>query len=145
MLNSINKQFFINQLVWIGISFGISIKISMLIPFPILLVVIVGIFLLLNFYLRKRMISRIGSVKGTIMGGIFSPTSNDGRHATSIFASICWNLFSISSRITFMSCSYFCCIIWFSFSLSVLSFSNCFFMASCSRMRLQLFYLGYIF
>jgi hypothetical protein len=78
MLNSINKQFFINQLVWIAISFGISITISMLIPFPVSLVVIVGTFLLLNFYLRKRMISRIGSVKGTIMGGIFSPTSSDG-------------------------------------------------------------------
>lgn len=78
MLNSINKQFFINQLVWIGISFGISITISMLIPFPISLVAIVGTFLLLNFYLRKRMISRIGSVKGTIIGGIFSPTSSDG-------------------------------------------------------------------
>jgi hypothetical protein len=77
-LSSINKQFFINQLIWIGISFGISITISMLVPFPISLVVIVGAFLLLNFYLRKRMISRIGGVKGTVMGGIFSPTLSDG-------------------------------------------------------------------
>jgi hypothetical protein len=77
-LSSINKQFFINQLIWIGISFGISITISMLVPFPISLIVIVGTFLLLNFYLRKRMISRIGNVKGTIMGGIFSPTLSDG-------------------------------------------------------------------
>ncbi|HMH11422.1 MAG TPA: hypothetical protein VK553_11965 [Candidatus Nitrosopolaris rasttigaisensis] len=77
-MSSVNKQFFINQLVWIGISFGISIMISMLIPFPISLVVIVGTFLLLNFYLRRRMIARMGSVKGTIMGGMFSPTSTDG-------------------------------------------------------------------
>ena len=77
-MSSINKQFVINQLVWIGISFGISILISMLIPFPLSLVVIVGTFLLLNFYLRKRMIARIGSVRGTIMGGMFSPTSADG-------------------------------------------------------------------
>lgn len=77
-MSSINKQFFINQLVWIGISFGISIMISMLIPFPISLVAVVGTFLLLNFYLRRRMIARMGSVKGTIMGGMFSPTSTDG-------------------------------------------------------------------
>ena len=77
-MSSINTQFFINQLVWIGISFGISIMVSMLIPFPISLVAIVGTFLLLNFYLRRRMIARMGSVQGTIMGGMFSPTSADG-------------------------------------------------------------------
>jgi len=52
--------------------------VSMLIPFPISLVVIVGTFLLLNFYLRRRMIARMGSVQGTIMGGMFGPTSTDG-------------------------------------------------------------------
>jgi hypothetical protein len=63
--SSVNAQFLINQLVWIGISFGISITISMLIPFPISLVVIVGTFLLLNFYLRRRMMARMGSLKAT--------------------------------------------------------------------------------
>ncbi len=58
-----------NQLVWIGISFAISIIISMLIPFPISLVVIVGTFLLLNFYLRRRMISRMGNA--STLGGMF--------------------------------------------------------------------------
>jgi hypothetical protein len=75
-LSSLNTQFLINQLVWIGISFSISIAISMLVPFPISLVVIVGTFLLLNFYLRRRMIARMGSLNGTsIMGGMFSPTT----------------------------------------------------------------------
>jgi apolipoprotein N-acyltransferase len=75
-LSSVNTQFLINQLVWIGISFGISITISMLVPFPISLVVIVGTFLLLNFYLRRRMMARMGSLNGTsIMGGMFSPTT----------------------------------------------------------------------
>jgi hypothetical protein len=77
-MNSISKHFFINQLVWIGISFGISISISMLIPFPISLVAIVGIFLLLNIYLRRRMVARVGSVRGTVIGGMYSPTSADG-------------------------------------------------------------------
>ena len=54
-----------DQLVWIGISFGISITISMLLPFPISLVAIVGVFLLLNFYLRRRMITRMGGIFGS--------------------------------------------------------------------------------
>ena len=75
-LSSVNKQFQINQLVWLGISFSISITISMLIPFPISLVVIVGTFLLLNFYPRRRMMARMGSLNATtIMGGMFSPTA----------------------------------------------------------------------
>jgi hypothetical protein len=65
-----------NQLVWIGISFAISITISMLLPFPISLVAIVGTFLLLNYYLRRRIMSRIGNV-GAI-GGMFSPTPTNG-------------------------------------------------------------------
>lgn len=58
--NDNNKQFIINQLMWLGISFGISIVISMLVPFPISLVTIVGIFILLNLYMRKRMMKRMG-------------------------------------------------------------------------------------
>jgi apolipoprotein N-acyltransferase len=74
-LSSVNAQFLINQLVWIGISIGISIMISMLIPFPISLVVIVGTFLLLNFYLRRRMMTRMGSLNGTsTIGGMFIST-----------------------------------------------------------------------
>lgn len=75
-LSSSNKQFFMNQLVWIGISFAISITISMLLPFPISLVAIVGTFLLLNYYLRRRMMSRIGNA--SILSGMFSPTLANG-------------------------------------------------------------------
>ena len=89
-LSSVNKQFLINQLVWIGISFGISITISMLVPFPISLVVIVGTFLLLNFYLRRRMMARMGSLNGTsIMGGMFSPTTSYGSSALKYYCMSC--------------------------------------------------------
>ena len=77
-MSSISKQFFLNQLVWIGLSFGISITISILIPFPISLVAILGIFLFLNFYLRRRMFAKYGSIQGTVMGGMYSPTATDG-------------------------------------------------------------------
>ena len=49
-----------NQMMWFGISIAISITISILLPFPISLVTIIGVFILLNFYMRKRMMSRMG-------------------------------------------------------------------------------------
>jgi hypothetical protein len=56
----INKQFLLNQIIWLGISLGISIIISILLPFPISLVAIVGVFILLSFYMRKTMMKRMG-------------------------------------------------------------------------------------
>ena len=35
-INNDNKQLVLNQLVWIGISFGISLAISFVLPFPVL-------------------------------------------------------------------------------------------------------------
>jgi hypothetical protein len=67
--NNNNKKFIINQLMWLGISLGISIVISMLVPFPISLVTIIGVFILLNFYMRKRMMKRMG-IGGSGRGGI---------------------------------------------------------------------------
>jgi hypothetical protein len=49
-----------NQLMWFGISIAISIAISLLLPFPLSLVVIIVVFILLNFYMRRRMMRRTG-------------------------------------------------------------------------------------
>jgi hypothetical protein len=56
--NNNNKQFLLNQIIWMGISFGISIAISMLVPFPISLVIIMGVFILLSLHMRNRMMRR---------------------------------------------------------------------------------------
>jgi hypothetical protein len=78
-MSSDNKQFLMNQLVWMGISIGISLTLSVLIPFPISIVAIIGTFLLLNFYLRRRMIAKMGGINNTMMGtGMFGPTSTYG-------------------------------------------------------------------
>jgi hypothetical protein len=61
-LNSNNMQFFVNQLMWIGI--------------PISLVAIIGTFLLLNVYIR-RMMARMGSLNSNIMECMFSTLSSD--------------------------------------------------------------------
>jgi hypothetical protein len=67
-----NKQFLMNQMIWIGISIGISLTISMLVPFPFSLGAILGTFILLNFYMRKRMMSRMGGRGGVGMFGSMS-------------------------------------------------------------------------
>jgi hypothetical protein len=76
---STDKQLLMNHLIWMGMSIGISLTLSSLIPFPISIVVIIGTFLLLNFYLRRRMIARMGGINNSMMGaGMFSPTSTYG-------------------------------------------------------------------
>jgi len=71
-----NRQFFVNQLIWIGISLGISLAISIILPFPVSLVVIISVFILLSTYLRKIMIRRIGAGKGL---GILNPGIGSGK------------------------------------------------------------------
>lgn len=79
--NSNNKQFLLNQLVWIGISFGISITISMLVPFPISLVAIFGVFIMLNVYMRRIMIKRMG---GQGVGAMFGSTFGSSQNSSSL-------------------------------------------------------------
>jgi predicted permease len=71
-----NKQFLINQLVWIGISFGISITISMLVPFPVSLIAIFGVFIMLNLYMRRIMIKRMGGTGGATFASMFGSNQN---------------------------------------------------------------------
>jgi hypothetical protein len=73
-----NKQFVSNQIIWMGISIGISLAISLILPFPISLVAIIGIFILLNFYMRKRMMSKTGMRGGLGMFGSMSSSSMVG-------------------------------------------------------------------
>ena len=77
-MNSIGKHLFIKQVVWIGISFGIGVGVSGLFPFQFSIVVVIGSFLLLNFYLRREMITRYDVVRGAIHGGMYSQTAVDG-------------------------------------------------------------------
>jgi hypothetical protein len=69
-----NTQFLLNQLVWLGISFGISLTISILLPFPLSLAIIFGVFILLNMYMRRIMLKRMNRISGS-MSAMFN-TSN---------------------------------------------------------------------
>ena len=76
--NNCNKQFLLNQIVRLGIFLGISFTISVLVPFPISLVVIIGVFSLLNLlYMRRRMVKRMGmGMRGGISGSTSSSSSS---------------------------------------------------------------------
>ncbi len=63
-----NKQFLSQQLLWIGISLGISLAISFLIPFPYSLPIIIAVFILLSFYVRKRSLKRMGMSGASMFG-----------------------------------------------------------------------------
>jgi hypothetical protein len=73
-----NRQFLINQLLWIGLSFGISLAISLLLPFPISLAAIFGVFILVNMYMRRIMMKRMGRMDGAGIFGSMSSSLNDG-------------------------------------------------------------------
>jgi hypothetical protein len=85
-----NRQFLVSQIIWMGVSIGISLTISMLVPFPISLVAIIGVFILLNFYMRKRMMRRIGMGGGGIgMFGSMSPSSTVGDSSLKYYCISC--------------------------------------------------------
>jgi hypothetical protein len=72
-----NKQSLMNQMMWFAISIATSITISLLLPFPISLVVIIGVFILLNFYMRSRMTRKMGIGGGGtgMFGSMFGDNS----------------------------------------------------------------------
>lgn len=85
-----NKQFLFNQIIWMGISIGISLAISVILPFPISLLAIIGIFILLNYYMRKRMMRRMGMGGGGIgMFGSMSPSSMFGDNSLKYYCMSC--------------------------------------------------------
>jgi ribosomal protein L37AE/L43A len=79
--NNNNKQFLLNQIMWLGMSLGISIAVSLLLPFPISLVTTIGVFILINFYMRKRMMQRTGMGGGRV--GMFGSMSSSSSSPSS--------------------------------------------------------------
>jgi hypothetical protein len=76
-----DKQFLIYQLKWMGIYVGIGFAISLVLPFPISLLVALGAFLLLNFIRRRRMLKR----SGINMKGLFRSLSSTASSSSSMY------------------------------------------------------------
>ena len=76
-MNNNNNQFAIEQLKWLGIYMSVGIIISLLMPFPVSLIVAFGAFIIINFFRRARLAKRyqnIGGVKN-IFGSLSSPST----------------------------------------------------------------------
>lgn len=59
-MNPDTRRFAVTQMIWIGISLAISFALSMILPFPISLVAMVGVFLFMTYVMRRRQIQRMG-------------------------------------------------------------------------------------
>jgi hypothetical protein len=78
-----------SQVMWMAVSLGISLAISMLVPFPLSIAAIFGVFILLNFYMRKRMMRRMGMGGGVGMFGSVSSSSMFGDSSLKYYCMSC--------------------------------------------------------
>lgn len=66
------RYFFKVQLAWIVVSLAISIALSIILPFPVNIIAIFGVFIALSYYQRRRMLrkaSTYGSQGGFMSSG----------------------------------------------------------------------------
>ncbi len=54
------KRFLQTQMMWIAISLGISLTLSFFVPFPLSLVAMIGVFIVMNYYIRRWQMRRMG-------------------------------------------------------------------------------------
>jgi hypothetical protein len=81
IMNPDTKNFLQTQMTWIAISLVISLAISFLLPFPLSLVTIIGVFLAMNYYIRRWQMRRMGTMSGSTSGGfgsLFGASSSGG-------------------------------------------------------------------
>jgi hypothetical protein len=66
------KRFLSTQMVWIGITLALSLTLSILLPFPISLVAIVGVFLAISYYMRRMQMRRMrgGGIGSSMFGSM---------------------------------------------------------------------------
>jgi 4-hydroxybenzoate polyprenyltransferase len=65
------KRFLQTQMIWVTISLAISLALSFLLPFPLSLVTIIGVFLAMNYYMRRWQMRRMGMTGSSTGGGGF--------------------------------------------------------------------------
>lgn len=68
-MNADTRRFLQTQMLWIGISLAISLTLSFFLPFPLSLVAIIGVFILMNYYIRRWQMRRMGMMSNSASGG----------------------------------------------------------------------------
>lgn len=77
-MNADTKNFLRNQMIWIGIALAISLTLSFLLPFPLSLVAIIGVFIAMSYYIRRRQMRRMGMMGSNTGGGGFGSLFGGG-------------------------------------------------------------------
>jgi 4-hydroxybenzoate polyprenyltransferase len=72
------KRFLQTQMMWIAISLAISLTLSFVLPFPLSLVAIIGVFIAMNYYIRRWQMRRMGMMSGSNGGGGFGSLFGGG-------------------------------------------------------------------
>jgi uncharacterized membrane protein YgcG len=79
IMNVDTKRFLQTQMMWIAISLVISLSLSFLLPFPLSLVTMIGVFLVMSYYMRRWQMRRMGMMGGgTSAGGGFGSLFGGG-------------------------------------------------------------------
>jgi hypothetical protein len=67
----------IEMLKWLGIYFAIAIIVSIFLPFPYSLIVLVAIVMGLAYYRRRRFAQKMGAGSSSFFGGMFGSKGVD--------------------------------------------------------------------
>jgi 4-hydroxybenzoate polyprenyltransferase len=92
-MNSDTKRFLQTQMIWIAISIAISLTLSFLLPFPLSLVTIIGVFLAMNYYIRRWQMRRMGMMGGSTSSGGFGSLFGGGGGGVSYVCIACGQRF----------------------------------------------------
>jgi hypothetical protein len=77
-----DKQFLIYQLKWIGVYIAIGFVISLVLPFPISLIGVLGAFIFINLIRARIMLKRLGIDMNGFFGSLSTSSSSSSSHST---------------------------------------------------------------
>src|SRR5262245_4072984 len=92
-MNADTRRFLQTQMMWIGISLAISLALSFFLPFPLSLVAIIGVFLAMNYYMRRCQMRRTGMTGGHNSWGGVGSLIGDGGGGVNYVCMVCGQRF----------------------------------------------------
>ena len=76
-VNPDSRRFLFETLKWLGIYFASAVTISILVPFPYSLLILIGVIMGLAYYRRKKFVQNMGATSGSFFGGVFGQKGVD--------------------------------------------------------------------